>query len=127
MLRIYHPWGIARAPQRATSATSRQHGNLGTTWPTPLDPCDKGTDLATSNLRSGDKSETTPNDVRENNIAANRNTNAAALRIIIDSPSYIMLMAFLKNLSYNKNIVYSRSILAEPHLIIFHFILYNLY
>ena len=26
--------------------------------------------------------------MRENNTAANRNTNATALRIIIDSPSY---------------------------------------
>ena len=50
----------------------------------------KGTDLATSNLHSCDKKETKPSDARENDSAANRNTNATALRIIIDSPSYIL-------------------------------------
>ena len=50
---------------------------------------DKGTDLATSNLRSSDKKETMPSDACENDSAANRNTNAAALPIIIGSPSYI--------------------------------------
>jgi hypothetical protein len=39
----------------------------------------------------------------------------------------IVLMAFLKNLSYDKNIVNSSSLWTEPHLIIFHFILYILY
>jgi hypothetical protein len=32
-----------------------------------------------------------PSDARENNSAANRNTNSTALRIIIDSPSYYMI------------------------------------
>jgi len=39
----------------------------------------------------------------------------------------IMLMAFLKDLSYNKNIVYNRSIWAKPHLIIVQFIFYILH
>jgi hypothetical protein len=30
-----------------------------------------------------------PSDERENDSAANRHTNATALRIIIDSPSYL--------------------------------------
>jgi hypothetical protein len=51
--------------------------------------CDKGNDLATSNLRSSDKTENTPSHARENDSAANRNTNATVLRIIIDSSSYI--------------------------------------
>jgi hypothetical protein len=34
--------------------------------------CDKGTDLATSNLYSCDKKETTPSDARENDSAANK-------------------------------------------------------
>ena len=39
-------------------------------------------------MRSNDKKEITPSDVRENDSAANRNTNATALQIIIDSPPY---------------------------------------
>ena len=33
--------------------------------------------------------KTTPSDARENDSAANRNTNATALRTIIESPSYM--------------------------------------
>ena len=40
-------------------------------------------------LHSCDKKKTTASDARENDRAANRNRNATALRIIIDSPSYI--------------------------------------
>ena len=40
-------------------------------------------------MHSCDKKKTTPSDTRENDSAANRNTNATALRIVIDSPSYI--------------------------------------
>ena len=47
--------------------------------------CDKGTDQATSNLHSCDKKKTTPSDARKNDSAANRNTNATALRIITDT------------------------------------------
>jgi len=50
----------------------------------------KGTDVATSNLRSSDQKEITPSDARKNDSAVDRNTNATALRIIIDSPSYIL-------------------------------------
>ena len=39
-------------------------------------------------MHSCDKKKTTPSDARENDSAANRNTNATALRIIIGSPSY---------------------------------------
>ena len=39
-------------------------------------------------MHSCDKKKTTSSDARENDSAANRNTNAAALRIIIDSPAY---------------------------------------
>jgi hypothetical protein len=54
-----------------------------------------GTVLATSNLRSNDKTKTTPSDARNNDSAANRNTNATALRMIIDSPLYISFITDL--------------------------------
>ena len=41
------------------------------------------------NLHSCDKKKTTHSDGRENDSAANGNTNATALRIIIDSLSYL--------------------------------------
>jgi hypothetical protein len=49
---------------------------------------DDGTDLATSNLRRNNKTETTHSDAGLNDSAANINTNTTALRIIIDFPSY---------------------------------------
>ena len=43
-------------------------------------------------LHSCDKKKTTSSDAREKDSAANRNTNATALRIIIDSLSNVVFM-----------------------------------
>jgi hypothetical protein len=43
-----------------------------------------------------------PSDARENDSAANRNTNATTLRIIIDAPSYKNTVKF-KELSEHKH------------------------
>jgi hypothetical protein len=51
---------------------------------TKLFRSDDGTDLATSKLRGNNDKETTHGDAAQNDIAANRNKNRTALRIIID-------------------------------------------
>ena len=47
-------------------------------------------------MHSCDKKKTTASDARENDSAANRNRNATALRIIIDSPSYIIVIQYFR-------------------------------
>jgi hypothetical protein len=49
---------------------------------------------------STDKKETMPSDKRENDSAANRHTNATALRVIIYSPSYFSIHSFLLCVTY---------------------------